>query len=142
MGTGFQKPRRYVNPKSLPEPRGFSNGVFMAVGPFGDGVLFIAGQIGCGSGGRIVSNTFTGQFDQALINVIAVVEAMKGTPESIGKLTIFVTDMEAYRDARQELGAIWRQRMGRHYPAMSLVEVKSLVDSDALVEIEGIAVIG
>ncbi len=68
------------------------------------GFLFIAGQIGCDAQGHIVSATFAGQFDQALFNVISVVEAMRGRPEAIGKLTIFVTDMQAYLDARKEIG--------------------------------------
>lgn len=141
MTVGFFNKLHYVNPRSLPSPRGFSNGLYLPVyGPH-SGILFIAGQIGCDAKGHIVSATFAAQFDQALINVISVVEGMRGRPEAIGKLTIFVTDMQAYLDARKEIGVSYRQRMGKHYPAMSLVEVKSLVNPDAFVEIEGIALV-
>ena len=128
---------RYVNPPTLAEPRGYSNGV--AYGPPEASVLFLAGQIAWDAAGRIVSDRFEDQFDQALANLIAVVTEAGGTPESIGKLTIFVVDREQYLAARKEIGERYRRRMGRHFPAMTLVEVRALLEPGALVEIEGIA---
>jgi len=127
---------RYVNPSSLAEPRGYSNGVSYQ----GSGsVLFIAGQVGWNSVGQLVSDRFEDQFDQALANLLAVVAEAGGRPESIGKLTIFVTDRAEYTKARKAIGERYRGRMGAHYPAMTLVEVRGLADPGARVEIEGIA---
>ncbi len=128
---------RYVNPSAVARPRGYSNGV--AYGPAGASVLFLAGQIAWDAAGRIVSDRFEDQFDQALANLIAVVTDAGGTPESIGKLTIFVVDCAQYLAARKEIGERYRRRMGRHFPAMTLVEVRALLEPGALVEIEGIA---
>src|SRR5262249_1327904 len=127
---------RYVNPSSLAEPRGYSNGV--AYPPTGS-VLFIAGQVAWDASGNIVGHRFEDQFDQALANVLAVVAEAGGRPESIGKLTIFVPDWEESRSARQAVGERYRRRMGAHYPAMTLVEVRALVPPGARVEIDGIA---
>jgi enamine deaminase RidA (YjgF/YER057c/UK114 family) len=125
----------YVNPAGLARPIGYSNGVRYAAG----GVLFLAGQVGSDASGRIVSERFADQFDQALANLLAVVADAGGTPESIGKLTLYVVDCEEYRAARREIGERYRRRMGRHYPAMTLVEVRALLEPGARVEIEGIA---
>jgi enamine deaminase RidA (YjgF/YER057c/UK114 family) len=125
-----------INPPELAAPRGYSNGIVMA-----GRVLFVAGQVGWRSDGSMVSDRFVDQFDQALANVLAVVGAAGGTPESIGRMTIFVVDKLAYEAAQQEIGERYRARMGRHYPAMTLVEVRSLLESGAVVEIEATAVI-
>lgn len=127
---------QYVNPASLAQPRGYSNGV--AYGP-GRSVVFLSGQIGWDGDGRMVSDRFDAQFDQALANLIAIVTAAGGTPESIGKLTIYVLDCAEYIAARKAIGEHYRRRMGGHYPAMTLVEVGALLEPDARVEIEGIA---
>ena len=82
-----------------------------------------------------------GQFDAALDAILAVVHRAGGTPRHIGRLTIFVTDMGVYRATRKELGEVYRARFGRHYPAMTLVEVSALVDPEVSVEIEATAVI-
>lgn len=125
-----------VNPPELPRPRGFSHGVL------GEGrVLFVAGQVGWDGAGVIVSGRFEDQFDQALANVLAVIAAAGGTPESLARLTIFVADKAAYVSAREAIGARYRARMGPHYPAMTLVEVKSLLEPAALVEIEATAIL-
>lgn len=125
-----------INPPELAAPRGYSNGIVMA-----GRVLFVAGQVGWRSDGSMVSDRFVDQFDQALANVLAVVGAAGGTPESVGRMTIFVVDKLAYEAAQQEIGERYRARMGRHYPAMTLVEVRSLLESGAVVEIEATAVI-
>ena len=127
---------RYVNPPSLAAPRGYSNGVVYGAG---GSVVFLAGQIGWDAAGRIVSDRFEDQFDQALANLVAIVTDAGGTPESIGKLTIYVLDCEEYTSARKAIGEHYRRRMGRHFPAMTLVEVRALLEPGARLEIEGIA---
>jgi enamine deaminase RidA (YjgF/YER057c/UK114 family) len=105
-------------------------------------VLFIAGQVAWDAEQRLVGpGDFVAQFDQALANVLSVVAEARATPEALVKLTIFVADKQEYLRRRKEVGAVYRQQMGKHYPAMTLVEVKSLLEEGALVEIEGIAVI-
>jgi enamine deaminase RidA (YjgF/YER057c/UK114 family) len=127
-----------VNPETLGAPKGYSNGVLIAPSPSG-GVLFLAGQVAWDSAHRIVSGRFADQFDQALANVLAVVTAAGGTPESIGRLTIYVTSVEEYTADLAEIGRRYRARMGRYYPAMTLVEVKALLEAGAKIEIEGLA---
>jgi len=129
---------QFINPPSLGRPRGYANGVLAAPG---GSLLFIAGQIAWDEQQQIVSADFVAQFDRALANVIAVVAEAGGTPEQLARLVVYVTDKEEYRARLPEIGARWRSRMGRHFPAMALVEVKSLLEDDAKVEIEGIAVI-
>lgn len=124
----------FINPESLGTPRGYSNGV-IASGK----LLFIAGQIAWNEEQRIVSADFVEQFDRALRNVVAVIVAAGGTPDRIARLTIYVTDKREYKARRKEIGERWRAVMGRHYPAMTLVEVKSLLEDEAKVEIEGVA---
>jgi enamine deaminase RidA (YjgF/YER057c/UK114 family) len=130
---------RYVNPPALAAPQGFSHGVRFE--PGAGALLFVAGQIGWTLDGRMVAADFVAQFDQALANVLAVVEAAGGDARAVGQMTIFVVDRTEYVAARRALGAVYRARMGRHYPAMSLVEVKGLLEAEARVEIEAIAVV-
>jgi enamine deaminase RidA (YjgF/YER057c/UK114 family) len=129
---------KIINPESLGSPRGYANGL---LAPPGAALLFIAGQIAWDERQRIVGADFVAQFERALANVIAVVGEAGGTPEEIARLVIYVTDKEEYRSRQREVGERWRKLMGRHFPAMALVEVKSLLEDDAKVEIEGIAVI-
>jgi len=131
-------PLKIINPASLGAPRGYSNGVLV---PPGSSLLFIAGQIGWDERQRIVSSDFVEQFAQALANVVAVVREAGGAPEQIARLVVYVTDKNEYRTRQSEISDKWRAVMGRHFPAMALVEVKSLLEDDAKVEIEGIAVI-
>ena len=121
-----------VNPDELGRPSGFSHGL---VGPAGGRVLFVAGQNAPDAG------DFVDQFAAALDRTLAVVRTAGGLPEHVARLTVYVTDMDAYRASRAPLGDVWRVAMGRHYPAMSLVEVSSLVDEGAVVEIEATAVL-
>ena len=126
-----------INPEALGQPRGYSNGVLFG----GGSLLFIAGQIGWDRESRIVSDDFAEQFSQALENVLAVVRQAGGGPESIGRLLIFVTDKDEYASRLRDIGAAYRQLMGKHFPAMTLVEVSSLLEHLAKVEIEALAVI-
>ena len=127
----------FVNPASLPAPRGFSHGVAMD----GDRVLFVAGQIGCDQHGTMVSSDIVEQFERALSNAVEVVREAGGTSESIARLTIYTTDMAQYRARLKGLGEAYRKDMGRHYPAMALLEVKALFEPMAKVELEATAVI-
>jgi enamine deaminase RidA (YjgF/YER057c/UK114 family) len=127
-----------INPEELGAPRGWNNGMLARDA---GRALFIAGQTARDASGRVPAADLVSQFDQALGNVLAVLGAAGGSPPDIGRLTIYVTDMTQYRSALEPLGEVYRKRMGRHYPAMALVEVKSLVDPDAVVEIEATAVL-
>jgi enamine deaminase RidA (YjgF/YER057c/UK114 family) len=129
-------PFTFINPESLGAPRGYSNGVLTEPG---GRLLFIAGQIAWNERQEIVSDDFVAQFDQALGNVIAVVNAAGGTVEQIARLVIYVTDKLEYKARTREIGERYRARMGKHFPAMALVEVGSLLDDSARVEIEGVA---
>ena len=129
---------RLFNPQSLGAPRGYSNGVLSNPGAR---ILFIAGQIGWDEQQQIVSKDLVEQFDRALANVITVVTEAGGQPGFIARLVIYVTDKNEYRDRMKEIGERYRARMGQHFPAMVLVEVESLLDDAAKIEIEGTAVL-
>ena len=125
-----------INPDSLARPRGYSHGMR------GQGELvFVAGQIGWNREGRMVSADLVEQFAQALDNVLEVVWRAGGRPDSVARMVLYVTDKGEYRRRAKPLGEAWRRRMGRHYPAMVLVEVKSLLEDDAKVEIEATALV-
>ncbi|HEY8074768.1 MAG TPA: RidA family protein [Labilithrix sp.] len=125
-----------IHPSHFPKPRGYSNGV-LGQGRF----LYIAGQIGWDKDAHIVSPDLGVQFLQALDNVIDVVREAGGGTEHIVKLLAFVTDLDAYRAATRAIGEGWRARLGKYYPAMSLVKVAGLLEPGALVEIEGVALL-
>ena len=127
---------KLVTPPNFPKPRGYANGM-VAEGR----LLFISGQVAWDKDARIVSPDFATQFLQAIDNVIAVVREAGGATEHLVKLVAFVTDLDAYRDATRAIGEGWRARLGKHYPAMSLVKVAGLLEPGALVEIEGVAVL-
>ena len=122
-----------INPAS-----GYSNGVLADA----DGrLLFIAGQIAWDENQNIVSDDFVEQFDRALENVVAVVKAAGGKSDNVARLVIYVTDKIEYRKRTKEIGDRYRKHMGKHFPAMVLVEVKGLLDDRTKVEIEGMAVL-
>ena len=128
-----------VNPEALGPPRGWNNGM---LAPEGGRVLFVAGQIGVGSGGEAVAGaTLARQFRAALANVARVVEEAGGLVADVGRITTYVTDMDAYRGSLAEVGAAYRSVFGKHFPAMALVAVTELVDPRAVVEVEATAVI-
>ncbi len=130
--------KRILNPASLAKPSGYSNGILAE----GGRLLFLAGQTGMDSTGAIAApGDLVAQFTQALANLKAVVEEAGGAMTDIVKLTIFVTDKRLYRANLKLIGEAYRSFFGRHYPAMTLVEVKSLFDDAAMIEIEGVAVI-
>jgi enamine deaminase RidA (YjgF/YER057c/UK114 family) len=131
-------PFRFINPESLGAPRGYSNGVLAETG---GRLLFVAGQIAWDEQQRLVSADFVEQFDRALMNVIAVVTEAGGRSDEIARLLIYVTDKGEYRSRTREIGERYRARMGQHYPAMALLEVKGLLEDGAKVEIEAVAVL-
>ena len=127
-----------INPESLGIPKGYANGM---LAPAGGRLLFVAGQVGWGKGQKVVEGGFIAQFEQALRNVLAVVEAAGGKAEHIGRLTIYVVAKRQYKADPKAVGQAYRNVMEKHFPAMALLEIKSLLDPDAVVEIEATAVI-
>jgi enamine deaminase RidA (YjgF/YER057c/UK114 family) len=126
-----------VNPSSLTPPRGYNHG-FKISGAAS--LLVLGGQVAWDKEGRLVgAGDIVTQFDQAMANLLAVVTEAGGRPENIVKLNLYVTDKEGYLAAAKELGQVYRRHMGKHFPAMTLVEVKSLYEAGAMVEMEGLA---
>jgi enamine deaminase RidA (YjgF/YER057c/UK114 family) len=119
-----------------PRPKGYANGVVGA-----GRVLFVAGQVGWDAGGRFASDELAAQFGQALANVLAVVRAAGGGPEHVASMTVYVTDILAYRASLPAIGLAWRAQMGKVFPAMALVAVSALVEPEAVVEIQAYAVL-
>jgi len=135
MGDALQ----FLQPEHFLAPRGYSNGVFISGERASKGLIIVGGQIGWNAEQQFTSDEFCPQFAQALRNVIDVVQAGGARAQDIASMTIYVTDMDAYRSAGKALGAIWRESMGNHYPAMALLGVASLVEPRALVEIQAVA---
>lgn len=129
---------RIVNPEELGVPRGWNHGLLASPG---GRILFVAGQTAAEAGASLETLSFAEQFGSALRRVLRVVEEAGGGPEHVGRMTVYVTDLPAYLESRPALGERWRDLMGRHYPAMALVEVRGLVEAGALVEIEATAVL-
>jgi len=117
-----------------PMPKGYANGRIA-----GGRTVHVGGQIGWTPAGVFEASDFIGQFAQTLDNVIAVVRAAGGQADDIASMTVFVTDMNAYRAARKQIAPLWRDRFGTYYPAMALVAVTELFEPQALVEIQAIA---
>jgi enamine deaminase RidA (YjgF/YER057c/UK114 family) len=125
-----------LQPPGWARPKGFSHGI-AATGK----QVFISGQIGCDAEGRIVEKTFAGQFRQTLTNILAVLAQAGGRPEHLVRLTWYVRDLGEYSAALKDIGAAYRELIGKHYPAMAVVEVTGLVEADARLEIEATAVL-
>jgi enamine deaminase RidA (YjgF/YER057c/UK114 family) len=130
-------PHRIVNPETLVEPVGYAHAVVAAPGR----LVFLGGQIAHDVESVCRGSTLPEQFARTLDNVIVALAAAGGRPEHLVSVHIFTTDMAAYRAAAGELGALYRRAVGRHYPAMALVEVTELFDPDALVELVCTAVV-
>ena len=125
-----------INPPELSAPRGFSHGAI------GTGrLLFVAGQTGTDKDGKIVSDDLVVQFDQALSGVVRVVQAAGGKPEDIVKINLLVVNKKEYREKGRDIGTAYRKYLGRHFPAMTLAEVKGLFEDEAKVEIEAVAMV-
>ncbi len=125
-----------LQPPGWARPRGYSNGVVMH-----GRLVFIAGQIGWNAQQQFHTDSFTGQARQALQNILDILAEAGGEPQHIARLVWYVTDKEEYIASHRELGEAYTELMGKHYPAMTAVEVSALMEDRAKVEIEAVAVI-
>jgi enamine deaminase RidA (YjgF/YER057c/UK114 family) len=126
-----------IHPEGWAPALGYANGMLAK-----DGTLHVGGQIGWNENKEFVAKDFIGQMEQALRNIVAIVEAAGGSVSDIARLTWFVTDKQEYLAKQREVGEVYRRVMGRHFPAMSMLIVKDLVEDEALLEIEATAHIG
>ncbi|MFF0595567.1 RidA family protein [Streptomyces antibioticus] len=126
-----------VNPPELSPPTGFSHAVVAT----GSRLVFLAGQTALDADGKIVGDTLSEQFARALTNLLTALKAAGGTPTDLARVTVYVTDVPAYRAHAAELGRVWRDSAGRDYPAMAVIGVVRLWDEKALVEVDGFAVL-
>jgi enamine deaminase RidA (YjgF/YER057c/UK114 family) len=127
---------RILQPPGWPRPRGYANGI-AAEGR----LVFVAGQIGWDATETIVSDDLVEQFRQTLKNTLAVLREAGAGPEHVARMKWYLTDKQDYLRRARELGEVWRELMGRHYPAMAVVEVKALIEDRAKIEIETTAVL-
>ena len=127
---------KVLQPPHWPRPKGYSNGISAS-----GRIIFTAGVVGWDEHETFPEHTLHGQFAQALMNTLEILAQDGAGPQHIVRMTVYVTDRADYLNSRDEIGAAWREIMGPNYPAMALVEVKGLVESAALVEIETTAVV-
>lgn len=127
-----------VNPPSLAAPSGFAHAVIAT----GGRLVFLAGQTALDASGSIVGATIVEQFSHALGNLLTALAAADGQPSDLASLTVYAVDLADYRAHSREIGAVWRQLAGRSFPAMAAVGVSRLWDEAALVEVQGLAVVG
>src|SRR5580704_16401494 len=125
---------RTLQPEGWPRPRGYSNGI-EAEGR----LVFVAGQIGWDETGKFRLGDFAAQFRKALANTLAVLKEASAGPEHIARMTWFITSRDEYMASLTDLGAAWKELMGRNYPAMAVIIVAGLVEPDAKIEIESTA---
>lgn len=127
---------QFVNPEELAPPRGFSHAVV------GSGrIVFLAGQTALDEAGRVVGTTVVEQFDRALRNLLSALAAAGGQPSDLASLTLYIVDIADYRANSRQIGEVWRRLVGERYPAMAAIGVSRLWDEDALVEVQGYAVL-
>jgi enamine deaminase RidA (YjgF/YER057c/UK114 family) len=126
-----------LQPPGWARPKGFSNGIAVRGGT----TVYIAGQIGWTADERFEHKTFAGQFRQAIANIVAVLAQAGGRPEHLVRLTWYVLDKQEYLASLREVGAAYREIIGRHYPTMAVVQVTGLIEAQARLEIEATAVI-
>jgi enamine deaminase RidA (YjgF/YER057c/UK114 family) len=125
-----------VNPPELGRPSGFSHAVI------GEGrTVFLAGQTALDASGRIVGDGVVAQFERALGNLLTALRAAGGAPEHLASLTVYIVDMDDYRARAGDIGQVWKRLVGRDYPAMAGIGVARLWDAEALVEVQGFAVL-
>ena len=124
-------------PEGWAPPIGYANGIEVEAGR----IVFLAGQVGWNADQVFESEELVPQFEQALKNVLAVLARAGGGPQHVCRITAFCCDKPAYLAARRQLGAIWRELMGTHYPAMSMIFVVDLLDNPGKIELEATAVV-
>ncbi len=124
-------------PDGWEAPIGYSNGIVVPAGR----MVFVAGQVGWDAKQVFHGEALAPQFEQALNNVLAILAEAGGAPDHICRMTVYCTDKDAYLAARRDLGAIWRAKMGKHFPAMSMIFVSDLLDSPGMIELEATAVL-
>lgn len=127
---------RILQPENWVRPRGYANGIETE-----GKMVFVAGQIGWDGNGEFKEHSLAGQFRQALQNVLTVLKEASAGPEHIARMTMFVTSREEYVATRPDLGAAWKELMGRNFPAMAVIIVTGFVEVEAKVEIEATAVV-
>ncbi len=127
---------KVIQPEGWARASGYANGILTA-----DGVLYIGGQIGWNAAQKFESHDFIGQMEQALRNIVAIVQAAGGQISDLTRLTWYVIDKSEYLARLPEVGQVYRRVLGRHYPAMSMLVVKGLIEDEALLEIEATAVL-
>lgn len=125
-----------VNPGSLAKPSGFSHAT-VATGT----TVFLAGQTGMDVDGHIVEGGLVAQFEKALANLLTALAAAGGQPRDLASMTVYIVDMDDYRARAREIGEVWKRLVGADYPAMAGIGVSRLWDADALVEVQGFAVL-
>jgi enamine deaminase RidA (YjgF/YER057c/UK114 family) len=130
-------PHEIVNPPHLAKPVGFAHAVLAAPGR----TVYLGGQAAIGPDGAVLGTTMVEQFEVAVGNLVTALAGAGGKPEHLVSLQVFVTDVDAYRASLPELGAVWRRRLGRRYPALALLGVDALFDPAAMVELVGVAVV-
>ncbi|MES9558159.1 RidA family protein [Streptomyces sp. NPDC086796] len=130
-------PVHRINPVELSPPTGFSHAVTVT----GGHLVFLAGQTALDQDGKVVGGELPEQFATALTNLLTALRAAGGAPADLARVTVYATDVADYRERAAELGRIWRQLAGRDYPAMAVIGVARLWDEQALVEIDGVAVL-
>jgi len=128
---------KILHPKGWAPAVGYANGIAVSGGK----LVFIAGQVGWDAAQKFHSEELAPQFEQALKNVLAVLAEAGGRPEHICRITAFCCDKPAYLAARKELGRIWKDLMGKHFPCMSMIFVSDLLDSPGKIELEATAVV-
>ena len=127
---------KFLQPPDWPRPKGYANGV-AAKG----NLVFVSGIVGWNARGEFAALDFVAQVRQALLNIVEVLNQAKAKPEHIARMTWYVLNKDEYMAAAKEMGVAYREIIGRHYPAMTVVEVSGLVEADARVEIEVTAVV-
>ena len=127
---------KFLQPPDWPRPKGYANGVATR-----GSLVFLSGIIGWNAQGQCASRDFGIQVRQALLNIVEILNQAKAKPEHIARMTWYVLDKNEYMAAAKEMGAAYREIIGRHYPAMTVVEVSGLVEAEARVEIEVTAVV-
>jgi enamine deaminase RidA (YjgF/YER057c/UK114 family) len=127
---------KILQPPNWPRPKGYANGVATK-----GSLVFLSGIVGWNAQGHFAARDFASQVRQALLNIVEILAQAKAKPEHIARMTWYVLDKNEYMAAAKETGAAYREIIGRHYPAMTVVEVSGLVEDNARVEIEVTAVV-